>query len=147
LRQSDFFVGGGKDWLDKLKEAIGSGWDEAHRLAREEDEDDDVDDGENLEEAEASMAPETSRKVRDLVIDRLQGAGNGGTKASDIRKFVQSTLGTTIHPKTAGMTLYRLSKEDPPLARREGQTWFFVPAKAETGNPGADTPGPINPPT
>ena len=25
------------------------------------------------------------------------------------------------------MTLYRLSQAEPPLARREGTTWFFVP--------------------
>lgn len=138
------FGGGGREWLDKLKEALGSGWDEAARIARGEEEEDDIEDGDNLEEAEAAIPPETSRKVRDLVIDRLRVAGDAGTRASAIRKFIESTLGVTIHPKTAGMTLWRLSKEEPPLARREGQTWFFVPAKAGTENPGVSPPGSIN---
>jgi hypothetical protein len=42
------------------------------------------------------------------------------------------------------MTLYRLSQADPPLARRAGITWFFVPPEAEKKNPGGDAPGPDN---
>ena len=81
------------------------------------------------------MAPETSRKVRDLVIDRLQGAGNAGTKASDIRKFVQSTIGTTIHPKTAGMTRTGSPKRTRPLLVEKGKFGFSFPRKRKRETP------------
>lgn len=79
-------------------------------------------------------------RVSDIVLDQLRKAGTAGSKAAPIQKYIESTYGTTIHDKTVGMTLYRLSQEDPPKVRRQGHTWFFVP-EAETKNPGVGAPG------
>jgi hypothetical protein len=78
--------------------------------------------------------PRSEPSVREIAIEQLKRAGVAGAKASTIRQVAESILKKKFHEKTAGMTLYRLSKDG--LARREGQTWFFVPPKAETKNPG-----------
>lgn len=65
--------------------------------------------------------------VREIALQQLKRAGEQGTKASAIREVVESILKKRVHDKTVGMTLYRLSQEDPPKVRRDGQTWFFVP--------------------
>jgi hypothetical protein len=87
------------------------------------------------------LLPQT---LRDVILERLKVAGSEGSKAAPIGEFYERTFGRIIHEKTVGMTLYRLQKDG--LVRHEGHTWFLAPPKAETGNPGADTPGPINPP-
>jgi hypothetical protein len=74
--------------------------------------------------------------LKEIALSRLKAAGNAGSKAADIREFIQKNYGAEIHEKSVGMTLYRLSEEG--LVRREGHTWFIV---QETMNPGATTPG------
>lgn len=78
--------------------------------------------------------------VRELALEQLKKAGVRGIKARAIREYIEKTYNTKLHEKTVGMTLYRLSQDE--MARRDGQTWFFVPPMAETTNPGAATPGP-----
>lgn len=87
----------------------------------------------------APPAPITEEPtIRDLVASELQRAGAAGTRAGPLRSFVEKALGRQIHYKTIGMTLYRLSKDEPPQARREGVIWYFVPPpSAETKTPGA----------
>lgn len=46
-------------------------------------------------------------------------------RAQEIQAEVENLTGRVFHKKTAGMTLYRLSKER--LARRSGWDWFYVP--------------------
>jgi hypothetical protein len=87
-----------------------------------------------------SSAPAMPR-VREVILDRLKEAGDKGDKAANIRQFIETTYSTEIHEKTVGMTLYRLLKRNE--VRRKGHTWFFVPPKAGTKNPGASTPGSI----
>jgi hypothetical protein len=82
------------------------------------------------------------KTLRQIVLERLSEAGSEGSKAAAIREFYERSFGKTIHEKTVGMTLYRLQGEG--LVRREGHIWFSVPSKAETENPGGETPGPIN---
>ena len=77
--------------------------------------------------------------IRELALEYLRLAGSRGRKASEIQALIEERRKTKLHPKTSGMTLYRLSQDG--LARREGRTWFFVPPKAETKNPGGGTPG------
>lgn len=79
------------------------------------------------------------RRVRDIVLERLEAAGTEGTKAAPIREHVEAAVGQKIHEKTVGMTLYRLAQDG--LAKREGLKWFFVPPSAETKNPGAEDTG------
>jgi hypothetical protein len=80
-----------------------------------------------------------SATIRDLVLRHLSDAKDKGTKAAEIRRLVEAQRQETLHEKTIGMTLYRLSRDG--LARRDGRTWFFVPPKAEAKNPGDGTPG------
>ena len=89
----------------------------------------------------APSSPEMPR-IADIVLEQLRLAGNAGTKAADIRRYILNTYNADIHEKTVGMTLYRLQKEEK--VRREGHTWFLAPQKA--GNPGGATPGLINSP-
>lgn len=78
--------------------------------------------------------------IRDMVLQYLRSTGTSGIKAAEARAHVEGLLGRKLHPKTVGMTLYRLAEKG--LARRDGHTWFAVP---ETANPGGDAPGSINP--
>jgi hypothetical protein len=80
-------------------------------------------------------------RIKDVTLDRLRAAGDMGQKASEIQGYIVTTYGSGIHEKTVGMTLYRMSQEDPPLVHRKGHTWFFGPPIAETKNPGVDAPG------
>lgn len=91
---------------------------------------------------EAPQAGEKRERpsIRQIVLDRLADAGEGGAKAIDIRKYIETTYSEEIHEKTVGMTLYRLLQDE--LVRRQGHTWFLVPQNtAETKNPGGETPG------
>jgi hypothetical protein len=78
-------------------------------------------------------------RVKDVVLERLQLSFPNGLRASDLRQYYDTAFLTTLHEKTIGMTLYRLSKDE--LVRREGRLWFYVPPKGETKNPGGGTPG------
>lgn len=80
--------------------------------------------------------------VRDVSLNLLEGVGSVGMKAERIRDYLDRTHGLTVHEKTVGMTLYRLSRDG--LVHRVGHTWFFGPSKAETKNPGVEAPGPID---
>jgi hypothetical protein len=99
----------------------------------------DVLDPEDQSLAIADQMPDGKPTVRELVLSQLAEAGENGTKAAAIRKFIEKTYGHTLHEKTVGMTLYRLSKDR--LARRVKRTWFSAQPPAETENPGGDTPG------
>lgn len=84
-------------------------------------------------------------KIKDAVLEILRIAGDQGVKAGAVRRSIESTHRIRLHEKTVGMTLYRLSQSKPPLARREGFMWFFVPStETEKKNPGGETPGPSN---
>lgn len=96
---------------------------------------DDVFDAEPL-----GTVSEPTASVRDLTLDYLKAAKDKGIKAAEARAHVEALRHTRLHEKTIGMTLYRLSQDG--LARREGRTWFYVPPKAATKNPGGDAPGP-----
>ncbi len=129
-----------KELFDKIQEDLGDGWEEAFRLARQDDEP--AEESEESIDAGVGENAEEPPKVREIVIERLKVAGEEGTRAAAIREFIEKETAMKIHEKTVGMTLYRLSKDG--IARRDGQTWFFVPPKVETENPGGDTPGPFN---
>jgi hypothetical protein len=75
-------------------------------------------------------------RVRDIVLDRLKAAGADGSKAAAIQAYIESTYSKKIHPKTVGMTLFRLAQEK--RVRRQGHTWFIGP---ESMNPGVAAPG------
>lgn len=80
--------------------------------------------------------------VRELILHYLKLAGPNGEKAAVLRRRVETFLNRQIHYKTIGMSLYRLSKETPPLVCREGQIWALANPWVEAKSPGAGTPGP-----
>lgn len=89
--------------------------------------------------------PSQMPKIKDIVLDRLRAAGPSGTKAAQIREFIDMMYGSDanpIHEKTVGMSLYRLLKQG--LAHRRGLIWIFGPDPSGTKNPGGDAPGPID---
>ena len=98
----------------------------------------DTDHVERREPATTTTAKEAPT-VRDGILAILETIAPRGQKANELRTFLESTYGMKLHEKTVGMTLYRLSRER--AVRREGRIWFFVPSKAETKNPGGETPG------
>jgi hypothetical protein len=83
----------------------------------------------------------TNQPISVLLLDRLRDVGFHGSKALPLRNFLKEKYNIDTHYKTVGMSLYRLSQEEPPKVHRKGHTWFFGPPQEETKNPGADTPG------
>jgi hypothetical protein len=63
-------------------------------------------------------------RVREMVLSRLDAAGEQGVKADAIRAYVEDYYPAGFHTKTVGMTLYRLSREG--LAHRDGRVWRRV---------------------
>lgn len=78
-------------------------------------------------------------KVQDLLLERLQEAGEAGSKAAPMQQYIEDKYRIKLHDKTVGMTLYRMLTKG--LVRRKGHTWFFVPPPAETKKPGEPPPG------
>lgn len=71
--------------------------------------------------------PPPSRKpFKDRALELLQEAYPEPLKAAQIQARIEKEHGSKYHDKTAGMSLYRLSKDGS--VRREGKDlWFFVP--------------------
>lgn len=139
-----FQMTGERPW-DEVKDSIGSRlFHEAIAVGKgetpvdspnhstDEQEDDQEQDYESYEDTDQSnYSPPPN--IREMVIERLKQAGNSGAKVADVKKFIAGQ-GIEMHDKTAGMTLYRLSKEG--IARREGRTWFYLqPASDIFGAP------------
>lgn len=84
------------------------------------------------------------KSIRDFVLEAAERAYPNAVRASELRKRLEQQ-GGSIHEKTIGMTLYRLSRDG--TIRREGKAdWFFVPpdqrnAEAAEESPGEDAPG------
>jgi hypothetical protein len=82
------------------------------------------------------QAPNEMPTVAEVVMGRLRVAGDAGSRAAPIQEYIEGTYDKKIHPKTVGMTLFRLQKNG--LVTRKGHVWFIAP---EAVNPGAGTPG------
>ena len=71
---------------------------------------------------DSSITPSNgSPRVRDLVLEHLFTVGDVGCRVTSIQKHVHSRYPAQIHPKTVGMTLFRLKTEG--LVRRHGHAW------------------------
>ena len=99
--------------------------------------------GESISSVEfQSSAPKPAAPtIAHHIVGRLDDIKPHGAKAQQLRDFVKKMFGIETHPKTIGMTLYRLSQENPPKVHRKGHTWFFGQPPAEAEKPGASTPG------
>lgn len=62
--------------------------------------------------------------IKDQVAAAARDSYPNPVRASALRKQLEVS-GLSIHEKTIGMTLYRLSREG--VIRRQGWDWFFVP--------------------
>ena len=73
----------------------------------------------------ASVPAAKPKTIRDHILEELELAFPASMKAKRLRGKLEQ-LGFSVHSKTVGMSLYRLSNEG--LVRREGKgDWFFVP--------------------
>ena len=74
--------------------------------------------------------PDDSRpempRIADVILDRLKAAGEEGSKAADIRRYILRTYASDIHEKTVGMTLNRM--QTAGQVRRDGRLWFLTQA-------------------
>lgn len=89
---------------------------------------------------ESGTGPE--RKLfKDVAISTLKGAYPKPVSAKTIQEAAEMLLDGDFHPKTAGMTLYRLSQDG--IARRVGHKWFYVPQTGDgiAESPEDDSPG------
>lgn len=64
--------------------------------------------------------------VREFILAEAEAAAPGPVRAADLRRKYEEKYGLTVHEKTFGMSLYRLSLLE--YMRREGHAdWFFIP--------------------
>lgn len=82
---------------------------------------DDSTDGTDIDESRPEMP-----RIADIILERLQAAGEDGAKAADIRRHIFRTYETDMHEKTVGMTLNRMQAAGQ--VRRDGRTWFLASA-------------------
>lgn len=69
--------------------------------------------------------PEMPR-IADVILERLKVAGNEGSKAAEIRRYILRTYASDIHEKTVGMTLNRM--QTAGQVRRDGRLWYLAQA-------------------
>ena len=83
---------------------------------------------------EFEHAPEEAEKkddgeaggFKEVAINLLTKAYPNPVRAADLQTEVERITGRKYHPKTAGMTLYRLSQQH--IVRRHGRRdWYYVP--------------------
>ncbi len=78
-------------------------------------------------------------QFKDVALDILREAYPRTCKAADIQEQAEERVGREFHPKTAGMTLYRLSLEG--LVERVGRAeWQYVPQEDEGSEAEAPEP-------
>lgn len=98
--------------------------------------------------AVTTVAAQRPATIREIIVEAARQAFPRAVRSADLRRQLQSR-GMSVHEKTVGMTLYRLSREQ--IMRREGKAdWFFVPddqrkpISGNEGSPGGDAPGDRN---
>jgi len=110
--------------------AIGKGYEPAGLLEKMGDE-------EAIDEAEQNVtrpddddaSERQAPRLKDAILGYLQGLGDAGATARQVRQHLVDAYGLSVHEKTPGMTLYRLMKEGS--VRRVGRTWY---AKGSAGS-------------
>jgi len=88
----------------------------------------------NLDSGEPLQPPklEKSKSVKEFVFEEAKQAYPNPVKASELRKKLEAERNETVHDKTVGMTLYRLSQDR--VLRREKHNWFYVPEENRNVN-------------
>jgi hypothetical protein len=88
---------------------------------------------------EATVVRKPQVQIRTAILDYLRSVGVKGAKAAQVRQHLSDAYGITVHEKTPGMTLYRLSKDG--LVKRKGRTWYAVEGKNENEAPNGNAAG------
>ena len=70
----------------------------------------------------ASIRPNGTPTVRDFVLAAL-ASSDGSVRTANLRSSYADQYGVQVHPKTMGMTLFRL-KRDGLAHRKGGHNWF-----------------------
>lgn len=68
-----------------------------------------------------STVPADSISIRQFALNALLAAGESGIRAREIEAAYEAATGNTVHPKTVGMTLFRLKTAGQ--ANRVGHAW------------------------
>lgn len=84
----------------------------------------DSEDADPSEDDPSVISEASSPKIGDAILEYLRMVGKNGARVSELKHHLSSTYGLETHEKTPGMTLYRLSQQEPPLVRREGRVWY-----------------------
>lgn len=79
----------------------------------------------SLPNRQPEEAPSAPPALKDIALDLLAGAYPNPLKARHVGTDAERIMGKKLHPKSPGMTLYRLAEAG--LARREGHNWYWVP--------------------
>ena len=84
--------------------------------------------------AAMSDTPKFDMTIKDFILSEAGRDYPEPVRAADLRRRLINQYGVTVHEKTFGMTLYRLSKETPPRMRRQGkQDWCRRPPPPTNG--------------
>ncbi len=67
----------------------------------------------------------TGPMFKDIALNYLAASHLFPKKAADVQAHAEAVLGRSFHRRTAGRTLYRLSKKFEVV--RRSQSWFFNP--------------------
>jgi hypothetical protein len=84
------------------------------------------DDNADWSDAIDDSGPEMPR-IAEIIFEQLKAAGDDGSKAADIRRYIFRTYKSDIHEKTVGMTLNRMQAAGQ--VRRDGRSWYLVQTK------------------
>lgn len=78
--------------------------------------------------------------VKEFIVERARLAFPKPVRAAALRRAFEEMSNKTVHDKTFGMSLYRLSLEG--VMKREGNAdWYFVPEDQREQMPSAPEPG------
>jgi hypothetical protein len=99
------------------------------------------------EPATMGIATAPDESFKDLALEFLKNSYPKHVRAADVQDYVERRLRKKFHDKTAGMTLFRFSRDG--VARRVGWDWFYVPEDQREGLKGealeqSDDPAQIN---
>lgn len=64
-----------------------------------------------------------SSSVKEAVIGCLEAAGTEGSRVREMRPIVERELAKTLHPKTLGMTLFRLKHDGLTIRDPHSHVW------------------------
>ena len=74
--------------------------------------------------AEAISVRDGAQGAKEIILDALAERFPAPMKAKELKAVIEAKLGRAVHPKTPGMTLYRLAEDG--LVRRDFHDWYLT---------------------